>query len=344
MVDLESMRKSNAKLGQYFTSCRPVAVFVGATNGIGRNAVRSFARSTRGCKPRIYFVGRSHQRGHELKEELVAINPDGEYDFISADVGEMAAVDDVCRQIMDREEYLNLLFMSQGTADHETETSEKLRLLNAAVYYSKIRFAVNLLPLLKNAPVLRRVVSVFAAGLEGKVVVDDLDGRKISRLSHRDNLASMLSLATVQLSEEVPEVSFVHNFPGAVESGLWESMPGFLGVIIRTLAWVLGRFWYMDPEECGQRQIFMATSARFPAATMGDDGNANGVDLLDGMIPAVSLNGNSSGAAYSVNEHADAISEKKADLLRRCKSDGTQDVVWRHTMETFKRITGKERL
>lgn len=223
------------------------------------------------------------------------------------------------------------------------ETSEGLRVINSVVYYSKVRFAVNLLPLLNNAPVLRRVVCCFAGGLEGKVVTDDLDGRTTSQIAYRDNLASIVTLAVVKLSEDAPRVSWVHNFPGFVESGLWESMPGVLGTIVRTIVWALGRFFYMNPEECGQRQIFMATSARFPSAAASGDEDAPGVGLVDNLAQAMSLDGNSGGGAYSINEHADPIPEKKALMLRGYTTDGTKEAVWRHTMETFKRVTGKER-
>ncbi|KAJ9292582.1 hypothetical protein DTO271G3_8651 [Paecilomyces variotii] len=53
-----------------------------------------------------------------------------------------------------------------------------------------IHVAVNLLPLLKNASVFRRFLSVFDAALDGKVVIDDMDGRKSSQLSHRGTFAS----------------------------------------------------------------------------------------------------------------------------------------------------------
>ena len=217
-------------------------------------------------------------------------------------------------------------------------------MINSVVYYSKVRFAVNLLPLLNDAPVLRRVICCFAGGLEGKVVTDDLDGRTSSQFAHRDNLASMVTLAMAKFSEDAPRVSWVHNFPGFVESGLWESMPGFLGTVVRTVVWALGRFFYMDPEECGQRQVFMATSARFPPASPNDDRGAPGVELIDDTAQAMSLNGDSGGGAYSITEHADPIPESKALLLRRYTTDGTKEAVWRHTMETFKRVTGKERL
>ena len=118
MVKLTTIQKSNAQLSDFFLTFRPVVLFVGATNGIGRNSLRFFTKSTQGSKPRVYFVGRSRERGDRLKSELSTINPDGHYEFICADVSEMSTVDNICREIMQKEEYLNLLFMSQGTAQH----------------------------------------------------------------------------------------------------------------------------------------------------------------------------------------------------------------------------------
>lgn len=219
-------------------------------------------------------------------------------------------------------------------------------LLNATVYYSKVRLAVNLLPLLKNAPNLRRAVAVFAAGLEGQVAVDDMDGREISVVRNRDNLASMTTLAFDKLSQEAPDVSWVHDWPGFVKSGLWDSMPGSLGVMVRRIIPILGFFFYMNPEECGQRQVFMSTSARFPPASSegGSHGTASGVGLVNDLSLAKSIDGKLGGGIYSVNEHGDAVADKTLDRLVNYKKDGTQDKVWQYTMETFRRVTGKQRL
>lgn len=47
---------------------------------------------------------------------------------------------------------------------------EKLPSKNAIFYYSRVRFAVNLIPYMEKVPILRRCVFVFGSGLEGKVV------------------------------------------------------------------------------------------------------------------------------------------------------------------------------
>lgn len=50
------------------------------------------------------------------------------------------------------------------------------------------------------------------------------------------------------------------------------------------------------------------------------------------------------GGSYTVNEHGDDVSDKVMNLLACYRTDGTLDTVWRHTLDTFKRITGAERL
>lgn len=92
-----------------------VAVFAGATAGIGSLALRGFAKHT--IRPRIYFIGRSEEGAAKLQEELKAINADGEYIFLKANMSLLKETDEVSKQIMDKEKHVNVLFMSQGTAN-----------------------------------------------------------------------------------------------------------------------------------------------------------------------------------------------------------------------------------
>jgi hypothetical protein len=106
---------------------------------------------------------------------------------------------------------------------------------------------------------------------------------------------------------------------------------------------VLGLFWYMKPEECGQQQLFMATSHRFPPAkALSDD--ETGVSLVGGLRPIKAINGKEGGGSYTVNERGGAVSDKVMNLLAGYRTDGSQDTVWHHILDTLKRITGAERL
>lgn len=114
MVTLPQVEASNAQI----VSALPknlVAVFVGATNGIGETTLRQFARFSKGLQPKVIFVGRAQEAGDRIAKECKALNPDGEFTFMKADVGLIKGVDEVCGRIREKVGAINLLFMSQGT-------------------------------------------------------------------------------------------------------------------------------------------------------------------------------------------------------------------------------------
>ena len=112
MVSAQVIRESNARVA---TELPPglVAVFVGATNGIGYGSLKEFAKLAN--RPRIYFIGRSKDRGAFVETELRTLNPGGEYVFIPADLSLMTKTDEVCREILGKEQTINILFMSVGS-------------------------------------------------------------------------------------------------------------------------------------------------------------------------------------------------------------------------------------
>lgn len=112
MVNLTEVKASNARIRAILPSGL-VAVFVGATSGIGETSMKQFAKQT--LKPRIYFVGRSQEAGDRITGECKALNSEGQYTFIKADVSLLKIVDEVCREVRSKEQAVNLLFLSQGT-------------------------------------------------------------------------------------------------------------------------------------------------------------------------------------------------------------------------------------
>lgn len=112
MVSLSDVHLSNSRIS---TSLPPglVAVFVGATSGIGLYTLRQFAKHAR--QPRVYFIGRSQEAGDRIAAECKALNSEGEYNFVKADVSLVRIVDNVCRDIKSKEKAVNLLFLSTGT-------------------------------------------------------------------------------------------------------------------------------------------------------------------------------------------------------------------------------------
>lgn len=112
MVALEQIRSSNSKVAATLPPGL-VAVFAGATSGIGETSLKQFARNA--VRPKIYFIGRSKESGSRITAELQKLNPEGEYIYKSVDVSLLHSVDDACREIKNKEAAINLLFLSTGT-------------------------------------------------------------------------------------------------------------------------------------------------------------------------------------------------------------------------------------
>lgn len=114
MVSLATIQSSNSLISSTLPAGL-VAVFVGATSGIGEITLKQFAKHAK--RPRAYFLGRSQDAADRIVAECKALNPKGEYIFIKADVSLIRVVDKVCQEIKEKEKAVNILFLSAGEAD-----------------------------------------------------------------------------------------------------------------------------------------------------------------------------------------------------------------------------------
>ncbi|ORX90100.1 hypothetical protein K493DRAFT_231584 [Basidiobolus meristosporus CBS 931.73] len=326
MVSLSDIHASNVQIPKTLPAGL-VAVFVGGTNGIGEITMKHFAKLA--VKPKIYFVGRAQEAGTRIENELKEINPDGTYAFIKSDTSLVKNVDSVCQEIKNKEKSVNLLFITTGTLSSGQDTSEGLHLPTSLVLYSRTRFIVNLLPLLKAATSLRRVISVYAGTKEGAIIDTDFQCRNVSLTKIRGHTSSLITLSLEQIAKTAPDVSFIHVFPGSVRSGITRGS-GLLLMIARAVFTVIGRFVYMSEEDCGERQVFFSTSARYPAKNEAD----TGIELAEGT------NGEMGSGVYSVDENGEPASNAVVKMLAKLRENGTDLKLWNHINEEFVRITG----
>lgn len=209
----------------------------------------------------------------------------------------------------------------------------------ALAYYSRARFIVNLLPHLRKAPSLRRVVTVGAGTKEGTIFPDDFQASTLGVLSFRGHLTSMITLSLDAIARrQAPEVSFVHDYPGFVKTGLSRELTGVAASIGRVVFAPLMAVLQIPIEETGERQLYLATSARFPPR---DGSGAEGVALGEGVTASVGFDGTPAGGVYSVDYEAEGPDQKVEEILLNYKKSGMGDKVWGHTQEEFVRITGK---
>ncbi|KAI2726291.1 hypothetical protein CBS147332_3178 [Penicillium roqueforti] len=340
MVSLPDVQSSNAHIADTLPAGL-VAVFVGATSGIGEAALKEFARSAR--SPRAYFIGRSQEAAARITAECRQLNPEGEFPFIKADVSLIRNVDKVCRELQNKEKSINILFLSCGTIRSGEDTSEGLHILGAAAYYARTRFIINLLPNLKQATGLRRVVSVLAGGHEGPIDVTDFQGRTMSMLKLRGHVVSMTDMALETLAEQAPEVSFIIDYPGAVKTGIGRESNTFLTWLMNVVLMVIGPLVYIPIRESGERHLFFATSAKYPPRICLDAaGNSAGVPLSEEVEVASGTDGKVGSGVYTIHWNGEHAGPKVVKLLAGLRAEGMAQKVWQHTVGEFDRIIGSK--
>jgi len=335
MVSLEAIRASNARIASELPAGL-VAVFFGATSGIGETTLKQFAQRAR--QPRIYFAGRREDEGNRIKTELKTMNPDGEYHYLKCDASLLKNVDQLCRDIKSKESAINLLFVTVGTLITGKQTEEGLPYSSALTYYARMRFVINLLPLLSHATSLRRVVTIFAGSKEGKIFTDDFQAKNLGLTSVRGHVTSMITLGFEAIAKQAPGVSFIHDYPGFVKTGLSRELKGPAAAIMRVVFTPVMAILKIPIDEVGERQTFFATSARFPP-TAGEP-KADGLTLGKGVETAVSTDGKVGGGVYSIDYEAEGTDPKVQELLAQLRKDGTAEKAWKHTQDEFVRITG----
>ncbi len=206
---------------------------------------------------------------------------------------------------------------------------------------SRILFALNLLPALQKATSLKRVVTVFAGGYEGPFDDKQWAEYAVKRpFKARGHLASMITKANNVMARRAPDVSFVHNYPGAVKTTFGKDVKGVMAVA-RWLFIVLSPlfFNYQTPAECGAFQLYIATSARFPPAA----GNAAGVPLSSGLHIARGTDGKPGSGSYTINFDSENVSLGVDKHLAEANADGAEERLWAHIMDEIKQATGKSR-
>ncbi|KAK9460854.1 uncharacterized protein V1516DRAFT_624597 [Lipomyces oligophaga] len=339
MVSISDVRDSN-QLVKSSISATPIAVFVGATSGIGRISLIDFVKYT--SQPRIYIVGRSRDAAELILTELAEINSGGEYHFIYGDVSLLSTVDDVCAEIKIRERYINLLFQSQGTLDITSVTSEGFSLFQALSYYSRMRFTTNLLPLLQAAPSLRRVVTVLAGTKEGPIWAEDIPGNRATPWRARGHVASMVTLTLEQIAIQAPNISFIHDYPGHVKTPLVRTMKGVIGNVMKAILIVLPLFINMDQmpiEDSGERHVYLSTSSMYPPKEGSNNPCESGVQLPDGLEICIGTEGKSGGGVYAVDAYNEGGGAAVQHVLRQLREEGIREKVWHHLQEEFERVS-----
>lgn len=333
MVELEEVQDSNAQITERFPPGM-VAVFAGATRGIGKATMLEFAKHMR--QPRIYLLARSEDTTQPVLDELHEVNPDGEYYYVEADLSLINMVDAACRRVRENEKAINVLFMSQGTLDFTSRTREGLRTMWALSYFSRMRLISNLLDHLRRGESLRRVVCVMAGSREGPIDPNDVSGRKVPIRQARGHLSSCITFGLEHFAEMAPEVSFIHDHPGSVPTKPTRALPPGMASFAVSLSMASGR--KISLEESAERHLFLTTSSRYPPISVEDRPLARGVPLSAGLRVALSSTARVAGGVYTVNSDCVSADYNTLELLRTMREQNIPAALWEWTQEEIDRV------
>ncbi|KAL2431407.1 hypothetical protein ABEF95_007954 [Exophiala dermatitidis] len=329
----------------------PVAVVVGATNGIGLTTVEALLKHT--SSPTIYLVGRNKERLRNLiTQTFQPLN--SRATLIPIDAGDLTLVrnaartaDEIVRDATTRQSgsspKIDLLILTAGYLALTSKpdwSPEGLERLMAIRFHSRAQIILTLLPLLRRAP-SPRVVSVLGAGEEGALVLDDLGMTQPKTYGPLYAMGAAGSMTTLFLEKlgSLPEnnkVVFIHTFPGMVPDTALQVQNSFFlynwiySLIKRLSGWVMKTH---SAEEAGERTLFVATNGRFRRIQDGQRGvAASGTDVQQGS------NGVVGSGVYIVGEDSDAIPDGGNDELKKLREQGGADRVWEYTVEELERI------
>lgn len=329
MVSFTEIKASNALIND--ATAPRVALFVGGTSGIGKLTLRALVAA--GTSIRIYLIGRqsSEERMRPFIQEMHAINPKAEVIWTEGEIALLADTKRVCEVIKSKEARVDLLFLTAGYAPFgpRTETAEGLEVAQSLEYYSRMLFIVHLLPLLhkSEAP---RVVSVLGGGLEraAGVDLDDLDLKKpgnFSGIKAQGQYLNMNTIALDRLAADNPDVTFIHSWPGWVNTGnarRGHDPNSAVGWLVWLFIEPLVRLFGFSDDVSAQRNLFQCTSAAFGGRGVPWKGK-----------PGVNTQGKSEDGLFLVSFRCDCTPNAKVIPLLREKAQGK---VWDHTQEVLR--------
>jgi NAD(P)-dependent dehydrogenase (short-subunit alcohol dehydrogenase family) len=324
MVSYKEIKAANALIND--ANSPQVAVFVGGTSGIGQLTIKALVAT--GASMRIYLVGRksSAERMQSFIQELNTLNPKAEIIWTEGEISLLAESKQACEIIKSKESRVDLLFLTAGYApfNGRAETVEGIEITQSLAYYSRVLFISHLLPLLIKAEA-PRVVSVLAGGLERSVDVDDIDLKRpgnFGLVKAQSQYGVLNTIAMDKLARENPDVTFIHSWPGWVNTGNVRrglesnSIKGWLVWLF--LEPLIGLFSFSD-EDSGQRHLFQSTSAAFGGRGVPWQGK-----------PGINSVETTANGLFLVNYKCECTPNAKVIPLLR---EEAQEQIWGHTQE-----------
>lgn len=136
-------------------------------------------------------------------------------------------------------------------------------------------------------------------------------------LPFRPHATSMVNLTLLSIANQAPSVSFIHDYPGFVNTGMSRELSGIVPDITKVLFAPVMAMLKIPIDETGEGQLYFATSARFLPRdhSKGTAESADMVALCQGVSIAVGADGTPGGGVYSIDYKAEGTSERVRGIL-----------------------------
>ncbi|GMF75473.1 unnamed protein product [Aspergillus oryzae] len=317
MTPLTGVRASNKQLTA--VTVPQVAVFVGATAGIGKGALTELIST--GFPVKAYIIGRDEAAFEPALSELRA-------SYSSATL---------LKYLIHPTKIVWLLITFTPIA----ESTEGIELSTAVAYYSRQIFIRRLLPLLRakaettqsqhDASFRPRIVNVLAAGAETStenLFLDDLqlkqDGH-FSVPSYAGHVATMTSVSLRRLSEEAENknIVMIHHHPGLVYTEIFKKSWGDQWDSSREHAGppAPDDIERSTPAEAGERSLYLMTSAKYGGV---------GVPMGEGEAAGLTVRGTRDGSLLCVGDKLETLSSVSR-ILDSLEDSGAAETIWSYT-------------
>ncbi|CAE6443429.1 unnamed protein product [Rhizoctonia solani] len=252
---------------------RPTALFLGGTSGVGQAVAEALAQATKG-NSHIVLCGRNKAAADKIFEDFPK-SSDSKYEFEQCDATLMSNVRNTTSSLVGRLPKLNYLVLSPGflTLQGRDETPEGIDKKLALNYYARWKFVYDLIPLLEKAKAQgeeARVLTVLAAGTNGKLDENDLDlknGYGLRAAAH--NATAMNDYMVEDFAAQHPDMAFIHAYPGTVRTPMLMGFHWSMNLLMPII-----RLVSVSPAECAQWMLYSLLDPKFEKGPFFINNNA----------------------------------------------------------------------
>lgn len=210
-------------------------VITGANTGIGRANALALAERKIG---RLVVVARSLERTEPVLGELRALHPEGTFDFVAADLGDLASVRRAANMILEADRPIDVLINNAGLAGVQGQTKDGFELAFGTNHVGHYLLTEKLLPLVRRSPKGRIVIVASHGHYRAKGVDWDAVRRPSATLTAFpeycvSKLANVLHAKELARRLEGTSVTTYALHPGGVASDIWKRRIGPFAVLLR---------------------------------------------------------------------------------------------------------------